>query len=300
MSTTLRVGTFTPSFLIALAREDGRFAQAGLDVVEEAVSSSPQQFRSLASGDYDVVFTNTDNVIAYQFLEDNPLQTILALRVFAGVDRGLGLGLYRGAHVDPRAREARVGVDVATSGFAFVAYEVLSRQGYSLAQMTVENLGATPRRAAALVEGACDYTILNAGNELRAARRGCVLVEPVTAIGPYLGTVLAALRSDDPERVAAQNRFRDVLEDTIASVLSGARDSDVVGVVRGLLELDEDDARQHLRAITDPATGLVSGVGVDVASLATVVALRQRHRPHPVLETVLGSLDEFIDPDVLV
>jgi ABC-type nitrate/sulfonate/bicarbonate transport system substrate-binding protein len=300
MTDDLTVGTFTPSFLIALARSDGRFAEAGLNVIEEAVTSSPQQFRSLAQGEYDVVFTNPDNIIAYQFLLDNPLKQLLSLRVLAGIDRGLGLGLYRGAHVDPELRTGRLGVDVATSGFAFVAYEILARQGFCLEEMTIESLGATPRRAQALIEGTCDYTILNAGNELRAAARGCALVEPVTAIGPYLGTVLAAMRTDDQEQVAAQNRFRDVLDDIIMSVLSGLRDADVLAAVQELLALDDDDARQHLRAIKDLATGLVPGVGVDSASITTVLALRKRHRPSDELDTVLGALETFIDRDVLV
>jgi ABC-type nitrate/sulfonate/bicarbonate transport system substrate-binding protein len=98
MTDDLTVGTFTPSFLIALARSDGRFAEAGLNVVEESVTSSPQQFRSLSQGDYDVVFTNPDNVIAYQILLDNPLRELLSLRVFAGiavVQELLGLDEYQ-------------------------------------------------------------------------------------------------------------------------------------------------------------------------------------------------------------
>jgi ABC-type nitrate/sulfonate/bicarbonate transport system substrate-binding protein len=296
----LTVGTFTPSFLIELARRDGRFAEAGLNVVEEPVTSSPQQFRSLADGDYDVVFTNPDNVIAYQFLNDNPLGERLSLRVVAGIDRGLGLGLYRGAHVADPVHAGRLGVDVASSGFAFIAYEVLARHGVSLSDVTIETLGATPRRVDALVAGDCDYTILNAGNDLRAAAQGCVLITPVTDIGPYLGTVLCAMRNTDTAKVAALNRFRDVLADTIMSVLSGFRDADVMSVVQLLLRLDDDNARRHLWSIKDLSTGLVPGVGVDRASLTTIVALRRRHRPSPELDAVLESLATFIDPEVLV
>jgi hypothetical protein len=296
----LTVGTFTPSFLIELARRDGRFVGAGLNVVEEPVTSSPQQFRALADGDYDVVFTNPDNVIAYQFVRDNPLKERLSLRVFAGIDRGLGLGLYRGAHVAPEQRTGRLGVDVATSGFAFVAYEILARHGFDLDEMTIESLGATPRRADALIEGECDFTILNAGNDQRAEARGCSLVEPVAGIGPYLGTVLAAMRTSDEDTIAAQNSFRDVLADTIMSVLSGFRDADVLSAVQPLLGLDDDGARKHLWCIKDLSTGLVSGVKVDTASITTVVALRKRHRPSEELNLVLTSLDTFIDADVLV
>lgn len=300
MVENLAVGTFTPSFLIALARSDGRFAEAGLNVTEEAVTSSPQQFRSLQEGNYDVVFTNTDNIIAYQFLRDNPLKTLLTLRVFAGIDRGLGLGLFRGPQVDAELRHGKLGVDVATSGFAFVAYEILFRQGFVLEEMEIENLGATPRRARALVEGACEYTILNAGNELRVQTQGCSLIEPVTAIGSYLGTVLAALRTNDKEKVLVQNRFRQVLDDTTQSILSGERDAEILGIVQELLDIDVGEARQHLRAIHDPLTGLVPGVGVDVASIATVLDLRSRHRPSDELSNVLDQLDSFIDRDALV
>ena len=296
----LIVGTFTPSFLISLARADGRFADANLSVSEEAVTSSPQQFRSLKEGDYDVVFTNTDNIIAYQFLRDNPLETLLKLRVFAGIDRGLGLGLYRGPEVGAERRHGKLGVDVATSGFAFVAYEILARQGFVLEEMQIENLGATPRRARALVEGTCEYTILNAGNELHALAQGCSLIEPVTAIGPYLGTVLAALRTQDEEKVSVQNRFRHVLNETVTSILAGERHVELLDIVQELLGVDGDEARQHLWAIHDPLTGLVPGVGVDVASIATVLDLRLRHRPSEELINVLGQLDTFIDRDVLV
>ena len=300
MTTTLTIGTFTRSFLLEIARRDGRFAEADLDVVEESVSSSPQQFRSLRDGEYDVVFTNPDNVVAYQFISDNPLQEKIPLRIFAGIDRGLGLGLYRGPHVDPALRTGRLGVDVATSGFAFVAYEILARRGYSLDEMTIENLGATPRRAEALLAGDCEYTILNAGNDRRCAAQGCVEVEPVTAIGPYLGTVLAALRTEDPDVLSAHHRLRDVLADTVMSLLSGFRDADILDVVQPLLDLDADSAREHVRAIKDLATGLIPGLSVDQASLTTVVALRKRHRPTKELDDVLTSLDSFVDPDVLV
>lgn len=295
----LTVGTFTPSLVIELARADGRFADAGLEVIEVAVTSSPQQFRALASGEYDVIFTNPDNVIAYHFLRDNPLGENLSLRVIAGIDRGLGLGLFRGAHVGKSLPAGLLGVDVATSGFAFVAYELLARCGLSMSDMTVENLGATPRRAEALIRGACDYTILNAGNDLRALSQGCSLVAPVVEIGPYLATALVALHTDDVEVRAVQNQFRDALGATITSILSGYRDDDVVAALQSLLGMTPEGALEHLRCMKDPATGLVADLGVDTASLTTIVSLRTRHRPSEELTTVLESLGDFVDADVL-
>jgi len=295
----ITIGTFTPSFLLELAQRDGRFTDAGLRVTETAVTSSPQQFRSLAAGEYDLIFTNPDNVIAYQFLSVNPLGEKLSLRVLGGVDRGLGLGLFRGPAVVGTPLVGSLGVDVATSGFAFLAYEMLTRRGVAMSDLTIETLGATPRRVQALVEGRCDYTILNAGNDLVAAGRGCTLVAPVSEIGPYLGTVLAAMRTGDAPRVDAHNRFRDVLDDTITSVLSGNRDHDVVTALQSLVGLDDEGARQHLQCVKDLATGLVPGLRVDTASIATVVALREKHLPSDDLSVVFESLESFIDANVL-
>ncbi len=295
----ITIGTFTPSFLIELAQRDGRFADAGLRVTETAVTSSPQQFRSLGAGEYDMIFTNPDNVIAYQFLSDNPLGEKMSLRILGAVDRGLGLGLYRGPDVGETPFAGSLGVDVPTSGFAFLAYEILARRGITMSDLTIETLGATPRRVHALIEGRCDYTILNAGNDLVAEARGCALVAPVREIGPYIGTVLATMRIVDTQRVDAHNRFRDALDDTIASVLSGIRDGDVVNAVQSLVGLSGEEARQHLRCVKDLATGLIPSLRVDSASIATIVALRDEHRPSEELSTVLGSLESFIDADIL-
>ena len=46
MTTTLRLGTFTSPVLLEVARVTGALLNVGLDVVEQAVPSSPAQFRS--------------------------------------------------------------------------------------------------------------------------------------------------------------------------------------------------------------------------------------------------------------
>ena len=98
------------------------------------------------------------------------------------------------------------------------------------------------------------------------------------------------------------NTVRDLAARWDTDVL--ALKSDWLSVMIGINDVwrhfDDDDARQHLRAIKDLATGLVPGVGVDVASITTVLALRKRHRPSEELKGALGSLDSFIDADVLV
>ena len=145
--------------------------------------------------------TSPDNVLAYRFLTENPLGRNIPVEIVAAIDRGLGLSLCVAPGVaDVSAvRDGTVAVDVPGSGFAFVAFALLEASGLQPGDYTVESLGSTPRRATALIEERCRATVLNAGNELRAEGAGCRIVSRVADIGPYLGTVVAAVASPDPE-----------------------------------------------------------------------------------------------------
>lgn len=127
----IRIGTFTRSLLIEVARSTGKFHQANLEVSETSVLSSPAQFRSLEAGEFDLVMTSPDNTLAYRFLSENPLGRNLDLQILAAIDRGLGLSLCLSPQIDrvESVRGQTVGVDVAQSAFAFVAFALLDKLG---------------------------------------------------------------------------------------------------------------------------------------------------------------------------
>lgn len=287
----LRIGTFTPSLLIDVARSTGRLDRAGLDVVETPVASSPAQFRSLEAGDFDVVMTSPDNVLAYRFLTANPLGRNLPVEILAGVDRGLGLSLCLAPSVldvaDVRGRT--VGVDVPGSGFAFVAFALLERAGLGRDDYTVESLGSTPRRAASLAEGSCAATVLNAGNELRAVAAGCRVVSTVADIGPYLGTVMAAMSADDPEITGPRERLAEVVIDTARDVVAGQLRGEVLEAAGRLLALAPPQAQAHLDRMLDPTHGLIADGRVDESSITTLIDLRRQHSPSPDLDVVASD-----------
>ena len=287
----LRIGTFTPSLLIDLARSTGRLDRAGLEVTETAVPSSPAQFRSLESGEFDVVMTSPDNVLAYRFLSANPLGRNLPVDVLAGIDRGLGLSLWLAPSVSDVAdvRGRVVGVDVPQSGFAFVAFALLERAGLSPGDYEVESLGSTPRRAAALTAGTCAATVLNAGNELRARASGCYVVSTVADIGPYLGTVMAALPEDDPAIAGARIRLAEVVIDTAREIVTGGLRWEVLEAAGRLLGLEEREAAAHHECLLDRTHGLITDGHVDEGSINTLIELRRRHSPSADLDAVASD-----------
>ena len=296
MGAQLRVGTFTRSLLIQVATVTGALDRAGIEVEETLVASSPAQFKSLAAGEFDLVMTSPDNALAYRFLSQNPLGQNIPVRILAAIDRGLGLSLCLAPRLEnvESVRGQIVGVDVPQSGFAFVAYALLEKSGLLPDDYDVQALGSTPRRTDALIAGDCAATVLNAGNELRAIGAGCVVVSQVTKLGPYLGTVLAAIPSQDQREEANRLRFADVLLETSQQIHSGQWEREVIEEAMALLGLTQGQALSHHAILRNPQQGLVPSGVVDRASISTLIDLRSKYLPSVELDTILDSLGTLV------
>ena len=278
----LVAGTFSPSVLLDVARSTGRLADAGLEVEEVPVASSPGQFRSLVGGEIDIAFTSPDNVLAYRFSPTNPLGGVLDVGIISGIDRGLGLALYARPGLDgaDRLRGTRVGVDVPGSGFALAMYALTESLGVPRGEYELVALGSTPRRLTALLAGDCDGTMLNAGNELVAEEAGCTRLASVADIcAPYLGTVTAVAGSS---RLAEARALGEALAASISDIRSGAVDDVAVAVAAGRLDVSPALARRYVDRLRDDREGLLPGAVVDPAGLETVAALRRRFLPEVV------------------
>jgi ABC-type nitrate/sulfonate/bicarbonate transport system substrate-binding protein len=292
--TLVVLGTFSPSVLLRTARRTGVLGRHGLLVEERPVPSSPAQFAALESGSLDAALTSPDNVMAYRFLPGNPLGSTRDVRIVCAVDRGLGLALYAG-HGTAEGIEGIaglrgrvVGVDVAASGFAFALFEILGRAGLRRDDYELAELGSTPKRLEALLEGRCAATMLNAGNDLKADDAGLVRLADVTSVaGPYLGTVLAVQGEPSP---AVRSLARALVETADAvrfdksARAAALAEAEATGLATHL-------ARRYVERLLDPDHGLVSGGTIDAASLASVVDLRRRHLP-PQVAALLDVADD--------
>ena len=301
MTTQVRLGTFSPSVLLEVARLTGALHAAGIAVEEVPATSSPAQFAELLAGDLDAALTSPDNVLAHRFVASNPLGHTSDVRVLAAVDRGLGLSLFTAPGQAPAGlRGGTLAVDVPGSGFAFVAVELLARHGLRAGvDCPLVALGATPRRAEALVAGRCAVTVLNAGSDLRAEAAGARRLARATALGPHLGTVLAAhgpaIDSGIDSDGGALAALAGVLSGTAARLLAGELQDVVLAAARRRLRLDEGSAARYAATLTDPAEGLVPDGRVDRAALATLVELRNRHGSGPPLDVDTVLADGFVD-----
>lgn len=297
-SRVVELGSFTPSVVLEVARRTGVLTDAGLEVVERPVPSSPAQFRSLIDGELHVALTSPDNVLAYRFDPHNPLGELVDARILSGVDRGLGLSVWArpGAEAED-LRGARVGVDVPGSGFALALFTLLERRGLGRDDYEVVKLGSTPKRLQALLDGECAVTMLGAGMELAAEAAGCTLIATVRdELSPYLATVVCVVRD---EHLETGHDLADVLTATAAGIVGGELANSAVDATVTRLGLDAERAQRYVDRLADPGDGLVVDGSVDPAALRTVLDLR-RHWLPCVVDGGDVLADALQDPGLVV
>jgi len=207
--------------------------------------------------------------------ERNPLGRRLDLEIVRAVDRGGRLSLVGAPGIDTPAALAgrRFAVDVPTSGFAFVGFELLRRAGLEAGRdYEVITAGATPRRRRLLADGAFEATLLNAGHEARAARAGAHVLGVVSdVVRPYLGTVLATRAGVDTPALRA---LLAAWDDAEQAVLDPQNRAGVLALLARQPDTDDDIAAQMYETLLDPLHGICAGGDVDPAAFEAVLRLR--------------------------
>jgi ABC-type nitrate/sulfonate/bicarbonate transport system substrate-binding protein len=297
MTQALRLGIFSANTVANWAEQHGIFAAHGLAVEQLPVTSSPAQFASLMAGEYDVVLTSPDNVATYVLNDGNPLGRRLDLQILRAVDRGGRLSLVGRPGIDTLAdlRGGTFGVDVPTSGFAYVGFALLRRAGLEPGRdVEVVTAGATPRRRQLLAAGEFDATLLNAGHEARATRSGARVLGVVSdVVRPYLGSVLATRAEVDTPAVRALLDAWDVAEQ---AVVNPDRREDVLSLLAAQPDTDREIAEQMYETLLDPAHGICVGGVVEPEALQAVLRLRaeqggfEQEHDLPALSRPAGGL----------
>lgn len=223
-SDVIRVGQFSESPVLAVARALSFDEKYGIEWETSRVASSPAQFESLRDGELDIVVTSPDNVLLYTSTAENPLGARLDVRLLRAIDRGLGLAMYTSSELTAAGelRGATLGVDVMSSGFALLLLNMLKRLGVDPAEVTFSARGATPLRLKGILDGEIHGSILNAESAVGAEKAG--LKKWITSADihqNYLGTVLAQMAGPLSEATQGFLEMWAEATETIASSTPG-------------------------------------------------------------------------------
>lgn len=267
----IRVGQFSESAVLAVARAIGLDEKYGIDWETQRVPSSPAQFESLSNGEIDIAITSPDNVLLYATTEKNPLGKQLPLSFLRTIDRGMGLALFTSEDVtDVRQLSGSTfGVDVPNSGFAFLLFALAKKLGIERAEYELESVGATPKRLNAVVTELVSATILNAETAVEGESIGLKKWASSADVSDnYLGTVLAQLTSSRDEKTEL---FLRLWEDATEFILS-SKPADLISLLSN--DFPKLSNESYINLLQSEEYGLLRDPEVSLEQLMTLVNIR--------------------------
>jgi len=286
-SKSIRVGQFSESPVLAVARALGLDHKYQVNWETSQVPSSPGQFQLLRDGEIDLAITSPDNVMLYATTSKNPLNEQLGIRVLRPIDRGLGLALYTSAEISTASdfHGATLGVDVMSSGFALLLLSMLRQLGVDLQQVKFEAVGATPKRLEAIVVGGIHGSILNAESAVAAEASGLRRwATSVDVTRHYLGTVLAQLERPINEETRA---FLELWEESTHVILSSQAEEliELLGTSAPTLA-----SSAYVAILQSEDFGLFESSVMSLEQLSALAAIRGEAGVYAPTEDQLGAL----------
>lgn len=183
---------------IWIAQDKGYFAAGGIDVQLTPTPNSVFQLTGLIEGKFDIAMTAVDNVVAYQEGQgEAPVAGKPDLFAFMGGDNGfLSLAVAPEVRSFADLKGKTLSVDALTTGYAFVLFDLLRRNGLGPDDYTIERAGGVLERWQALQQKKHAGTMLITPFDLMAGAMGFhILQYAIDVYGRYQGLVGAARRS---------------------------------------------------------------------------------------------------------
>ena len=281
---SLRVGAFTTSSVIAVAESLGLFAANGLRVEVEEVKGSGAQMRGLREGDLHVVHTSPDNVMKAR-LDDGD-----DVFVFFVQDTGLPQMLVgrSGVFGFDDARGGRVGVDDPASGFAFVVYEIMKANGVDPGDCEILPVGTSRQRLDALTAGEIEVGLLSAAMSGRISEAGLtVLARAADAVPWYPGVAAATSRAVAEARPEAIRGYVRSLHDAMTWASDPANADELRSHVAAYMDISTDEAATIVEGEAAARTSTLPDPEASAAAVARVGELRAAYTG----QTVEGAFD---------
>ncbi len=294
----LRLITFpgAPNLPIFAADENGYFSEFGLHVDHETTTSSPYQIENLVAQNFQIAGTALDNVIAYQEgLGAVELATTPDLFVFMGATQiELTFAVAKDIDSFEHLRGRTLAMDALYTGFAFVLYEMLEKNGLKPGDYQIEPVGATPHRWESVKNGNHAGTLLIEPFSSMARTQGYTILAVSGDVCPhYQGGIFTASR-----QWAADNPA--LIEGYIKAYLKGldwCLDPENYEAAKALLlrrmpAIKPEAADNVMRNVLSEKTGLTPQAEIDYEGFRTVLDLRNRFGPE---NTGLSEPDAYID-----
>jgi ABC-type nitrate/sulfonate/bicarbonate transport system substrate-binding protein len=290
----IKLGGFSGIGAVGVIAESKGFLEAEQITVEfDRVRSSKEQMRNFISGEYDIVQTNADNIIAWAEGQGaDPGKNDFV--IFLGGYRGLARDLFVAPGISSFADlEGKVlAVDAVDTGYAGVLIYMLQENELILNRdYTLKSIGNTALRTESMLRGETVGGFVRWTDELRE-RGFTVLAQSQDFVSDYARNSVAA-RAD----WAARNR--DLLVRYIRAMVRASHwlfDPDNRGEAISILAstgaITRAAAEKEYTDALDPDFGFIPGLEIERSGLETIINLRE---VMGVMKPPLPSPEKYID-----
>jgi ABC-type nitrate/sulfonate/bicarbonate transport system substrate-binding protein len=278
------------------AQQQGLFAKEGIAVKNIYTANSTAQMVGLIKGEFDMVTTALDNIIAYAEGEGAPSAPKEAdlITVMGGNNGALTL-IAR-----PRIRSAQevaghdLAVDAVSTGFSFVLQEMLAKGGVAPGNYKLVPVGNTPARWQAMQDGKAVAAILTPPLSFAAVAQGySKLGDAADVLGGYQGVVAAARRDWAKSNADTVVAFIRGYRAGLAWLKAPANKEAALAILRAENpDMTPAAAEQNYAILVVDPRGFDAGGKIDLAGARQVLALRRHYGPQGKAGNAVGR---FID-----
>jgi ABC-type nitrate/sulfonate/bicarbonate transport system substrate-binding protein len=267
-----------PSFV---AQAKGFFAANGIEVMLQSTPNSVAQMTGLSRDEFQIAMTAVDNIVAYvEGQGEAPIGAQPEFFAFMGSDSGfLSLVAQREVKSWRDLQGKTLSVDARTTGYAFVLFEMLRRNGLTDDDYKIVRAGGMTQRWEALRAQQQDATLLSAPFDLLAEAHGLRrLARATDVIGPYQGNVAAAKRSWVAAHADEVIGFIRAYAAAIEWLYDpNNRDEAISILMESLPHMTTELAQRSYEQLLSPARGFFRQAKIDASGLRTVLELRTRY-----------------------
>ena len=262
------------------AQEQGYFAGGGVEVKLTNTPNSVFQLTNLIDGKFDIAMTAIDNVIAYMEGQGEvPVATAPDIFAFMGGDNGLlSLAVVPDVKSYQGLKGRTLSVDAMTTGYAFVLFDLLRRNGLEMGDYKVEKAGGVLARWEALKEKKHDGTMLLTPFDILAKAAGFnILQYAVDVYGHYQGLVGATRRGWAKENAAKLEAYVRGYVQGLAWLSETSNKEEAIAVLRkNLPQMPPELAAQSYAVLINPR-GFSPKAQIDLEGVKRVLELRSRY-----------------------
>lgn len=261
------------------AQSKGFFAKRGLSVELKIAPSAAELPKGLVDGRWQIIHSASDNAVGIANV--NNLDVVLVI----GGDNAFNHFIVQ---PDNRSvadlRGKNIIVDTTNSGYAYLLYALLKKNGLNKGDYKVTAVGATPRRLEAMQKDKGNAAaVLNQPFALQAVRAGLKdMGTTVSMMGPYQGTAGYTTRSWAKANGETLVKYLQAYIEGLRWVVNPANSQEGTSLLAAELKIPPDIAAATFEIVTGKAEGFAQDGRFDQEGFRNVLQLRADYEGTPV------------------